>query len=66
MSAFLFALLLVFIILAIVAWPAWGHTQDRWPYIRGGRYRYYPSAGAIVAALLVILLFWVLAPPMAV
>ncbi|HEV7344456.1 MAG TPA: hypothetical protein VGN60_02360 [Devosia sp.] len=66
MSPFLFALLLIFIILAIVGWPAWGHTRERWPYTRGGRYRYYPTAGAIVAAILVILLFWVLSPPTAV
>ena len=58
MDVFLFWFVLILFVVAFAAWPSWGYTRERWPYRRGGHYRYYPSAGAALAALLVLVLFW--------
>jgi len=53
-----FWILLVLVVFAVAAMPRWDYTRDRWPYRYGGRYRYYPSAGAGLAAVLILPLFW--------
>ena len=53
---FWFWVLLLFLVIA--TWPTWPYTRERWPYTRGGGYRYGPSAAAAFVALLILLFFW--------
>lgn len=58
MEAFWFWLLFVLIVLAVLAWPDWVYTRERWVYSRGGRWPYVPTATAVLVAILILLLFW--------
>ena len=51
-----FWLLVIFLIVAILAWPTWPYTRDRWPYRRGGLYRYAASGAAAAFAFLLLIL----------
>ncbi|MCV2868854.1 hypothetical protein OEW28_09460 [Defluviimonas sp. WL0002] len=57
MGMFWFWIGLLLLAFAIAALPGWRHTRNRWPYSLGGRYRFYPSAGAALGVALILLLF---------
>ncbi len=57
MEVLWFWLILLLLFVAVAAAP-WDYTRDRWPYREGGAYRYYPSAGALLAVVVILLLFW--------
>ena len=44
--------------MTVLAWPTWPYTYERWPYHRGGGYRYAASGTAAGLALLILVLFW--------
>lgn len=55
----LWFLIIVFLFLFLIAaWPSWPYTRERWPYSRGGNWRYAPSGGAALFIVLVFVLFW--------
>ena len=58
MEAFWFWFLIILLLFAVLAWPTWPYTEDRWIYRRGGRWRYAPSGAAAGAVILILLLFW--------
>jgi hypothetical protein len=58
MDVFLFWLLALLLLFAVLALPAWPYTRDVEFYRRGGWTRYTPSAAAAGAALGLLLLFW--------
>jgi len=58
MALFWFWLLVFLAVFAIAAAPGWPYTRERRPYRYGGRYRYYPVAGAGLFIAVILLLFW--------
>lgn len=58
MADFFFWFFILLFVVTILAWPTWPYTQERWPYRRGGEYRYAASATAAALAVLILVLFW--------
>ena len=58
MEVFWFWILVILAITIILAWPAWPHTRERWPYTSGGGFAYGPSALAAGLLLLLLLIIW--------
>lgn len=58
MALFWFLLLVFLVVFAIATAPGWDYTRERRPYRYGGRYRYYPVAGAGLGIVMILLLFW--------
>lgn len=56
MEVFWFWLIVILLLVAVLAWPTWPYTRERWPYTTG--YAYGPSAAAAAVALFLLLLFW--------
>ncbi|MGB3689782.1 MAG: hypothetical protein WBA02_10840 [Jannaschia helgolandensis] len=59
MEAFWFWTLVILLVIATFAYPAWPYTRNRGIYRRGGGWRYAPATAAAMAALLIFFLFWI-------
>lgn len=58
MEAYWFWVIMLLVLLAILAWPIWPYTRDRWPYRYGNWHGYLPAFTAIALIFLIFLLFW--------
>ena len=58
MDVFWFWLFLILLLFAVLGWPSWPHTRERWVYRRGGGWRYAPSGVAALLVVLLLILLW--------
>ncbi|SFO82352.1 DUF3309 family protein [Tranquillimonas alkanivorans] len=58
MDVFLFWLIVLLLLFAVLALPAWPYTRDRGIYRQPGNRRYAPSLVAAAIVLLMLVLFW--------
>lgn len=58
MDVLWFWLLMILLLFAVLAWPTWPYTHERWVYRRGGGWRYAPAGTAALLVVLILFLFW--------
>jgi hypothetical protein len=58
MDVFWFWFLIILLFIAIFAWPSWPYTRNRGVYRRTGVWPYAPAGAALAAVLLILLFFW--------